>query len=253
MRYVAATLALACLATLALGDVVYLKNGGSIEGQVVPTEGGIILKLPAGEVRINDQAIDRIEQKPTALDDYQQRLANLKADDAEAQYQLGLWARANGMKLQARGHFEKTIALDPNHAGARQALGYRLVDGKWLNEDEEMRARGLVKYDDQWMTPEAAAKLKALQAELALAREQRIAAEAELERAREQGQQPPPQPQAPIYGNPYDRYYSTRPDWTTRTYYYYYGPTYRVPYYTGRYGYWYYYPGGRRFVPLPIR
>ena len=254
MKQIALAAALVCLATLALGDVVYLKNGGSIEGQVVPTGDGVILKLPAGEVRISSAAIERIERKPSALDEYQKRLAQLNQDDADAHSKLGAWARANGLKLQARGHFEKAIALNPNHAAARQALGYRLVGGKWLNEDEEMRARGLVKHDGQWMAPEAAARLKALQAELAIARERRMAAETELLKARELAKQAPqPQPplDMPIYNSPYDGYYSTRGHRGSRTYYW--APPYRTPYYTGPYGAWWSYPGGRRYIPRSVR
>lgn len=247
MRYAVLSLAFVCFAAAAVGDVVHLNNGGSIEGQVTETKDGVILKLPAGEMRISADAIDRIEQKPSALDAYQKRLKNLDADDADAQYQLGLWARARGLKRRAEDHFEKAIAINPDHEGARKALGYRLVNGKWLSEDEEMRARGLVQYDDQWMTPEAAAKLKALQAELAVAREKRIAAEAELEKARRQAQQQPqPQPPEdfPVYGNPYDQYYSTRHLRSSRTYYW--APPYRTPYYTGPYSTWWFYPGGIR-------
>lgn len=255
MKYAVVPLALALLATVALGDVVHLKNGGSIEGQVVPAEDGIILKLPAGEVRISHEAIDRIEKKASPLDEYQKRLAQLDADDVNAQYKLGLWARANGLKGQAKRHFEKAIAIYPDHGAARQALGYRRVGDQWLNEDEEMRARGLVRFDGQWMAPEAAARLKALQAELALARERRIAAEAELQKARDQARratQTPPPDQMPIYKpNPWDIYYSTRGFQGSRTYYW--APPYNAPYYSGPYGAWWFYPGGRRYIPRSIR
>jgi len=253
MRCLALVAVAVCLASVALGDVVYLKNGGSIEGQVVPTDDGVILKLPAGELRIAKDAIARIETKPSPLDEYQKRLADLDKGNAEAQYKLGLWARANGLKHQAKRHFEKAIAIDPNHAAARQALGFRLLGGKWLSEGEEMRARGLVQYEGQWMTPEAVARLKQLQAELTIAREQRVAAEAELEKARQQAQQPAA---TPVYGNPYEQYYRSRPSTT-----YYWGSTYSYPYYRydyrpvypSRYGIWWHYPGGRRYIPRRVR
>lgn len=255
MKHVAIFVTVACLATAAAGDVVHFKNGGSIEGQVVPTEDGVVVRLPAGEVRISNAAIARIEKAPSVLDDYQKRLAALKADDADAQAALGAWARAHGLKGQAKGHFEKALALDADHAGAREALGYRKVGGRWLNQDEEMRARGLVKHDGQWMTPEAAGRLEALQAELALARERRIAAEAELEKARQEAQaaQQAPRPaDMPTYrGNPYDLYYSTRDLRGSTTIYW--APPYRVPYYTGSYGSWWYYPGGRRYTRHHVR
>jgi len=253
MKHAVLALWIACVAATALGDVVYLRNGGSLEGQVVPTEDGVVVKLPAGEVRIAQAAIARIEKKPTALDEYQKRALALKQDDAEAQAKLGAWALSVGLKAQATEHFRKAIALDPNHANARQALGYRRVAGKWVNEDEEMRARGLVRYEGQWMAPEAAAKLQALKTELELAREKRRAAEAELQKARQQagapGQTPPTSPYITT-PNPYDYYYSTRDFGGSRTHYY--VPPSYIPYYTGRYtgryGMWWYYPGGRRYL-----
>lgn len=250
----ACLIAILCLVTVAAGDVVHFKNGGSIEGQVVPTADGVVVKLPAGEVHISQAAIARIEKAPSALDEYQKRLAALRPDDAEAQFQLGAWARAHGLKGQARSHFEKAVALNGDHAAARQALGYRLVGGRWLNADGEMRVRGLVKHEGQWMTPEAAGKLQALQAELALAREHRLAAEAELEKAKAQAQaaqQARPVDMPSYTGNPYGIRYSTRHLRGTTTYY---GtPPYNIPYYTGRYGYWHSYPGGRRYTRRYVR
>jgi len=253
MRTLALAIAVAFLTTTASADVVHFKNGGSIEGQVVPGEGGVIVKLPAGEVRISTEAIARIEKKPTSLDKYQQRADKVKKDDAEAHFKLGLWAQSVGLKAQAKTHLTQAIALKPAHAGAHKALGHRLVKGKWVSEDEQMRARGLVKFDGQWMPPEAAAKLKALQAELAVARERRLAAEAELKRIQAQAKADADAPGAdlPIYGpNPYDHYYSTRQFRDSRTYYW--TPPYDAPYYTGQGGWWYY-PGRRYHTPRSRR
>jgi tetratricopeptide (TPR) repeat protein len=247
MKHCIAALAVIALALPAVGDVVHLKNGGSLEGQVVKTDDGVIVKLPAGEVRISNEAVARIEEKPSQLDEYQKRLAGTKEDDAEAHYRLGAWAQSVGLRPQAKEEFEKTVALDPNHAKAHEALGHRLVDGRWMSHDDEMKARGLVKHEGQWMTPEAAGKLQALKAELELARERRKAAEAELKKAQEEIRTEVPAEPAtmPIYTpNPYDYYYSTRH--LRAPYTYYYTPRYVVPYY--RYGGWYYYPGGYRSI-----
>jgi len=60
----------------------------------------------------------------------------------------------------------------------------------------------------------------------------------------------------PVYGNPYEQYYQSRPSTT-----YYWGSTYSYPYYRydyrpvypSRYGVWRYYPGGRRYIPRRVR
>jgi len=63
MRLPAAFAALACLALPALGDVVHLRNGGSIEGQIVTMPTGVIVKLPSGDIAIPSDTIARIEKK----------------------------------------------------------------------------------------------------------------------------------------------------------------------------------------------
>jgi hypothetical protein len=228
----------------AFGDVVHLKSGGTLEGQVVETDDAVVVKLPVGEVRLSKDAVARIEKKETALEEYQKRAAALKDDDAEGHYRLGLWAQSVGLKAQAKEQFQKTIALKPDHAEAHKALGHRLANGQWVTEDQEMQARGLLKYDGQWMTPEAAARLQALRAELEVAREKRLAAEAELKKLQEQLKtQQKPEPNVPIYTpNPYDSYYSTRVFRSPTTYYW--QAPYYIPYYTGPSFYWWHSPGG---------
>ncbi|MFW6107111.1 MAG: hypothetical protein ACOC8A_00325 [bacterium] len=254
MQRIAILLGLLALALPALGDVVHLKTGTSLEGQVVETDEGVIVKLPAGEVRISKDAIERIEPKTSVLEEYQQRAKQVQADDADAHYRLGLWARQQGLKAEAEAHLKTAVAIDPDHAGARRALGYRKVDGQWMTEEEEMRARGLVQFDGEWMPPQAAAKLRELKAELDVAREKRRAAEVELQKSREELDREQQQGEMPVYGpNPYDQYYSTqhlRRGYYHRPYHYYRwyysAPGYPVPYFYGPYGGWWHYPGGRR-------
>jgi hypothetical protein len=259
MTRILPALLLASLALPAWGDVVHLKTGGSLEGQVVETDDGVIIKLPEGEIRISKDAIARIEKKTSAFEEYQRRAASLKHDDADGHFQLGLWAQNHDMKNQAKAHFLTVVALQPDHAQARHALGYRRVGDRWMTEEEEMRARGLVDYKGQWMTPEAAARLQALEAELEVAREKRLAAEAELQKARDQLQAAEAQDRLrmPVYTtNPYDDYYATTHLLRPRTYYYsrygYYGylPTYGLRLHYGLYGGCSRYPGGYRTFRL---
>ena len=259
MKHPIVTLALAAALVAPLfGDVVHLKHGGTIEGQVVQTDDAVIVKVPEGEVRLPKSAVVRIEKKPTPLDEYQKRAAAIK--EADAHYKLGLWAGIVGLKTQAKEQFGKAIAIEPDHAQARHALGYRMHGGRWVTRDEEMKARGLVKHEGAWMSPEAAAKLRTLEAELEVAREKRRTAEAELERERKA----PKAPALPPGYSPTDRYYSTRGlDARSRVYYpgaysgtrlYYYGyGGYPLHYYTSPYGLWHFYPGGRRYVPRSQR
>ncbi len=232
MRYIGLGAVAMLVAAAARGDVVHLKNGGMLEGQVTLTQDGAIVKLPVGEVRVSSDAIARIEKKETLLEEYLKRAAGVKEDDAEGHYKLGVWAQTVGLKAQARDEFAKTLAINPDHEGAHQALGHRKVDGRWMTPEQEMQAKGLVQRDGEWMTPEAAAKLDALKAELEAAKAKREAAEAELRKAQEQ----------PAYT--YGSYYSTRPAVSSYPYYttspYVYATPYASYYYVDTWPSYYY-------------
>jgi hypothetical protein len=42
------------------------------------------------------------------------------------------------------------IALDPNHAEARKALGYQKFGSRWLTQDEYMQSQGYQRYKGSW-------------------------------------------------------------------------------------------------------
>jgi len=210
-KQIALVLAASLFALPALGDVVHLKNGGSLEGQVTVTDDGATIRLPAGEVRVSRDAIERIEKKESAFEQYLTRAAGVRDDDDEAHFKLGQWAQGAGLKAQAAEEFEKTLMLKPDHEGAHLALGHKKVDGAWLAEYQGR----MVKRDGQWMTGAAAARYDALKAELEAAREKRQTAEAALQKAKDQ---------PPLYT--YDAYYAGR---SVPYSSYYYSPSY-VPY-----------------------
>lgn len=90
---------------------------------------------------------------------YQEKLGQLKPDDAEGYYQLGLWCLKNKLDEQAKTQFNKVVELNPNHEGARKNLGYVKYKDKWMTQDE-MTAQGLVNYKEKWMTHEEAMKVQ---------------------------------------------------------------------------------------------
>ena len=117
-------LAAALLASaIASADVVRLKNGGSLEGQVVELDNEVIIKLPVGEVRVSRDAVAAIEKKPGALDEYLKRAAKIKDDDPDAHYQLGLVQRNSGNLEEAEREFLRASELDPECALAHLELG----------------------------------------------------------------------------------------------------------------------------------
>ncbi|MHC4859795.1 MAG: hypothetical protein ACYTDY_06855, partial [Planctomycetota bacterium] len=85
---------------------------------------------------------------------YRERAKALSPDDTTGHYQLGLWCVKKGLTNEAHLEFERVIALEPDHAGARRELGYARHGDRWLSRDEAMRAKGLVLHEGRWLLPE---------------------------------------------------------------------------------------------------
>ncbi|HUT33585.1 MAG TPA: hypothetical protein VNE39_08910 [Planctomycetota bacterium] len=144
---------LALAAGRAAGDVVHLRSGGRVEGAIVSrTATELVVRTAAGKVTLKAADVARIEVKATPLDVYRETAAKVKEDDADGRYKLGLWCQDQKLFREARQEFEKAIALDPNHKGARARLGYVQRDGTWLTEAEAKKADGLVRVGDKWVS-----------------------------------------------------------------------------------------------------
>jgi len=86
--------------------------------------------------------------------DYAQRAGSIAADDAIAHYKIALWCAEYGLKVESRKHLRMVVILKPDHRAARRALGFEKIGGRWVSGKEKMRAKGFVKHDGVWLTPE---------------------------------------------------------------------------------------------------
>ncbi len=81
------------------------------------------------------------------LVDYLER--SYRCQTAEDWYQLAEWCKKNGFEDRAERNMRRAIRWDPDHAPAREALGYLLYDGpnpewrarKWLRDKDADDAR----------------------------------------------------------------------------------------------------------------
>jgi hypothetical protein len=159
--------------TLLLADEVYLKDAGTITGRIVEqTDTMVKVDIGDGILGVPTSRVERIVKGSTPLDEYDERASRLGPQDAKGWRSLGRWASQQGLSSQSRQAYEKVIAIAPDDAEARQALGYVLLDGRWLTEEESYRARGYVKHDGEWMTP---AEVQVAQASAAAEQAQREA------------------------------------------------------------------------------
>lgn len=139
---------------LLFADEVYLKGGAKFTGRIVEqTETMVTVDIGDGIVGVAMSRVERIVKGSSSLDEYDELAGRLRAGDVQGWRNLGRWAMQEGLSAQSRQAYQNVLAVEPNDAEARQALGFVLIDGRWLTEEEGYRARGFVKYDGEWMTP----------------------------------------------------------------------------------------------------
>lgn len=171
-------------------DVVQLRNGSTLEGSVREDGSRVWVDVGSGEIALDRSDVRSISRPDPAAQEFDRRLGALRPDDIEGRYQLALWARQNGLRSRSERLARSVLERDPNHEGARSALGYVSYKGAWLTADEYKAAIGLARYGGEWMPTDAAARLRNedRQQSLSLKRESEEAAareaKIELERAR---------------------------------------------------------------------
>ncbi|NQT19098.1 MAG: HEAT repeat domain-containing protein [Planctomycetes bacterium] len=160
LHITAIALAVIALAGASRADIIHLRNGNAMEGEIVEeTDDTVKVKLPAGSITFKKDDIKRIERKLSPLKQYERALARLEDDDSVGHYFLGVWCQKAGLAKQAEAEFLQTIAINPNHEDARKELGHEMHGGKWLTKDDALRAKGFVKYKGKWLTQDQADKL----------------------------------------------------------------------------------------------
>lgn len=154
----------------ARADVVVLKDGRRIEGDVVrDTAQTVVVKTAFGELSFDRAEVESIERGLTRKQEFEQReQAAATADDF---YALGLWAKSAKLSREARRCMERATELDRGHAKAHEYLGHVLYKGTWMTPEErdrrtrddhtsEMQAKGLVEHAGEWVTPETKQRLE---------------------------------------------------------------------------------------------
>jgi len=154
MRVKKITLLILVVPGLLGADSVYLKNGSRFSGRILEqTTEKVVIDFGDGTIGLSMDQVETIEKGASPLDEFDARAKKLGAQDVEGWRNLGLWASSKGLSAQSRAAYKRVLALAPDDAEAREALGFVRVDGRWVTEEESYRARGYVKVDGEWMTP----------------------------------------------------------------------------------------------------
>lgn len=115
------------------GDIFHLRGGGTVNGQLLETrDGHYHIRSVVGIVRLPVEEVEQIEPAETPFAEYEQRLA-AAPDTPAGQFELATWCEEQGLRAERRKHLERVLTLDPDHAAARQALGYVRVGDLWVD------------------------------------------------------------------------------------------------------------------------
>lgn len=117
----------------ALADVIHLKNGGVVEGDILErTETTYRVRTSVGTVSLPVDAVERIEPRESPLVEYARRKAQA-ADTPADQTALAEWCESVGLGAERRRHLQRAIELDPDYEPARLALGFVRIGGLWVD------------------------------------------------------------------------------------------------------------------------
>jgi len=121
-------------------DAVLLKTGVIVRGKIAQEDDGqgrLVIETTFGKSVIPRDRIEAISRADApGRKEFASRRAKVRSGDAKGWFDLGQWARAQKLEIEARDAFAEALKADPNHAGARVALGQAHLDGKWLPPDE---------------------------------------------------------------------------------------------------------------------
>ncbi|MBI3836415.1 MAG: HEAT repeat domain-containing protein [Planctomycetia bacterium] len=139
-------------------EVFLLENDGQIRGELVnrdesPRKTYVIKTATGGQVTLDAAQVKKVVRQSAAEVKYD-RIRPDYPDTVEGQWQLAEWCRENRLNHQRAAHLERILELDPNHAGARHALGYSQINGRWLTQQQKMTENGYVKHNGSWVLPQ---------------------------------------------------------------------------------------------------
>ncbi len=150
--------ALACVTARAKAEVFVLENEGRIQGEWLnkadtKADHYLIRTATGGSVKLARDQVVKV-YVPSADELEYERIRDTYEDTAEGQWSLSEWCREKNLRETRRKHLERVIELDTNHADARRALGYSLIENEWKTQDQVYIERGYVRYRGRWRLPQ---------------------------------------------------------------------------------------------------
>ncbi len=161
----AAVLALVAMvatsAGTARGDLIALRNGGEVRGELLPDSRGkntgdliSIRTLTGAIVSVGKDDVEDVVRRRPVLEEYETRRRST-SDTVDDQWELAEWCRTRSLAKERQVHLQRVVELDPEHERAHRGLGHiRDAKKRWVTRDQMMAARGFVKYRGKYVLPQ---------------------------------------------------------------------------------------------------
>lgn len=154
-RHVA--LAGACfLGGAAWADRVHLDGGGALDGHVEIVDGRVQLQVERAAFTYPMSMVKEIEWGRSPDEEYAERAAALKADDAGGHADLARWCREKHLDQAYVKELLIVARAAPEHPLAQDLArhGYVYLDGAWMSVEFCMMRQGRRLYKGEWLLPE---------------------------------------------------------------------------------------------------
>ncbi len=118
MKFFCFPILLLILHSVAGADIIHLKSGGEMEGEIIEkSEGFIKIRLEMGVVRIKEEDVNSIEKREFSLPPFRLYLKEKKSlteRDVNGHYELALYCIKHRLYSEAREELEIVLKLDPS-------------------------------------------------------------------------------------------------------------------------------------------
>ncbi len=146
------------LAAPARAEIFMLHDGGKVRGEWVnrdesPRKNYVIKTASGGQITLDTAQVKTVRRQSAADIEYD-RIRSNYPNTVEGQWTLAEWFRENRLPNERKVHLERLLTIDPNHAGARHALGYAKVQDRWVTRETLMTENGYVRYKGDWLLPQ---------------------------------------------------------------------------------------------------
>lgn len=142
----------------ALADEFLLAGGGRIVGELMnpdqsPRETYVVKTSLGGQVVLAKDRVSEVLAKSKLERFYEQHLPSVP-NTVDGHWDMAEKCGKVNLKRQQTFHLEQVLKIDPEHSGARYALGFSKVDDRWVKTDEFMASRGYVRHRGAWRLPQ---------------------------------------------------------------------------------------------------